>query len=158
MAKVSGQRKIYEMINDRIIGLLEKGEIPWRKPWVSGDPVNFITRKPYRGINPFILISSGFSCPYWVSFKQAKGKGGRIKKGKKGFPVVFWKWIEVQDSESETGKKRVPFLRYYTVFNLEQTEGIDIPEAQTRDFNPITKAEKVIHEIIYGAIHGALAI
>ncbi len=48
MAKVSGQRKIYEMINNRIIGLLEKGEIPWRKPWVSGDPVNFITRKPYR--------------------------------------------------------------------------------------------------------------
>ncbi len=84
MAKVSGQRKIYEMINNRIIGLLEKGEIPWKKPWVSGDPVNFITRKPYRGINPFILISSGFSCPYWVSFKQAKGKGGRIKKGENG--------------------------------------------------------------------------
>jgi len=147
MAKVSGQRKIYEMINNRIIGLLEKDEIPWKKPWISGDPVNFISGKPYRGINPFILISSGFSCPYWVSFKQAKGKGGRVKKGEKGFPVVFWKWIEVQDPESESGKKRVPFLKYYTVFNLEQTEGIDIPESQTRDFNPITKAEKVIHEM-----------
>ena len=41
MVKVSGQRKIYEIINERIIDLLEKGEIPWRKPWVSGDPVNF---------------------------------------------------------------------------------------------------------------------
>ena len=141
MAKVSGQRKIYEMINNRIFSLLEKGEVPWRKPWVSGEPVNFITQKPYRGINPFILISSGFSCPYWVSFKQAKGRGGRIKKGEKGFPVVFWKWIEVQDPEAESGKKRVPFLRYYTVFNLQQTEGIDIPELQTRDFNPILKAE-----------------
>jgi hypothetical protein len=74
-------------------------------------------------INPFILISSGFSCPYWVSFKQAKGKGGRIKKGEIGFPVVFWKWIEVQDTEADSGKKRVPFLRYYTVFNPKQTDG-----------------------------------
>jgi antirestriction protein ArdC len=147
MAKISNQSKIYEMINERIIELLELGEIPWRKPWVSGEPVNFITRKPYRGINPFILISSGFSCPFWVSFKQAKGKGGRIKKRAKGFPVVFWKWIEVKDPESDTGIKRVPILRYYTVFNLEQTEGIDIPEIKTRDFNPILEAEKVIHQM-----------
>ena len=56
MAKVSGQKKIYEMINERIIGLLGKGEIPWRKPWISGDPANFITKKPYRGINPFIVM------------------------------------------------------------------------------------------------------
>ena len=147
MAKVSEQRKIYEMINNRIITLLEKGEVPWRKPWVSGEPANFITKKPYRGINPFILISSGFSCPYWVSFKQAKEIGGRIKKGEKGFPVVFWKWIEVKDSDSDSGKKHVPFLRYYTVFNLEQTEGIEIPKPETREFHPITQAEKVIHEM-----------
>jgi len=147
MAKVSGQMNIYEMVNNRIIGLLEKGEIPWRRPWSSGEPVNFITRKPYRGINPFILISSGFSCPYWVSFKQAKGKGGQIKKGVKGFPVVFWKWIEVESPDSESGEKHVPFLRYYSVFNLEQTEGIDIPELQTRVFHPINQAEKVIHEM-----------
>ena len=82
MTKVSGQWKIYEMINKRIIDLLEKGEIPWRRPWVSGEPVNFVTRKPYRGINPFILISSGYFCPYWISFKQAKEKGSRIKKEK----------------------------------------------------------------------------
>ena len=90
MAKVSGQRKIYEMINERIICLFERGE--------------------------------------------------------KGFPVVFWKWVEVQDPESESEKKRVPFLRYYTVFNLEQTEGIDIPDSQTRDFNPIKEAEKVAEQ------------
>ena len=91
MAKISGQRKIYEMINNRITSLLEKGDIPWRKPWVSGEPGNFNTKKPYRGINPFILISSGFSCPYWISFKQAHEKGGKVKKGENGLPVVFWK-------------------------------------------------------------------
>ena len=107
MAKISGQSKIYELINDRIIRLLEKDEIPWRKPWVSGEPLNYVTKKPYRGINPFILISSGFSCPYWVSFKQAKGRDGRIIKGEKGFPVIFWKWLEVEDPSSDSGKKRV---------------------------------------------------
>ena len=50
MAKISGQRKIYEMINNRITSFLEKGDIPWRKPWVSGESVNFITKKPYKGI------------------------------------------------------------------------------------------------------------
>ena len=147
MAKVRAQWKIYEIINNRITDLLEKGEVPWRKPWASGEPVNFITNKPYRGINPFILISSGYSCPYWVSFKQAKGKGGQIRKGEKGFPVVFWKWLEIKDLSSEIGKKHVPFLRYYTVFNLEQVEGIDIPEPETRDFHPNTEVEKVIHRM-----------
>ena len=147
MAKVSEQGRIYEMINNTITSLLEKGEVPWRKPWISGEPVNFITNKPYRGINPFILISSGFSCPYWVSFKQVKGKGGRIKEGEKGFPIVFWKWIDIKDPDSDSGKKRIPFLRYYSVFNLEQTEGIEIPEPETRDFHSITAAEKVIHEM-----------
>lgn len=85
MAKVSGQRKIYELINNRIIGLLGKGEIPWREPWVSGEPVNYVTKRPYRGINPFILISSGFLCPYWVSFKQAMKKlGGYLGEKEKG--------------------------------------------------------------------------
>ena len=134
MAKVS-RKNIYEIINERIFELLEKGEIPWQKPWLSGEPANFITKRPYRGINPFILISSGYSCPYWVSFKQAKGKGGRIKKGEKGFPVVFWKWIEKDDQDTESGKRTVPFLRYYTVYNLEQTEGIDIPELPQRNFH-----------------------
>jgi antirestriction protein ArdC len=147
MAKVSKQKNIYEIINERIFVLLEKGEIPWQKPWICGEPVNFITKRPYRGINPFILISSGFSYPYWVSFKQAKGKGGRIKKGEKGFPVVFWKWIEMDDQNAESGKRNVPFLRYYTVFNLEQTEGIKIPELQQRNFQPIAEAERIIHHM-----------
>ena len=147
MAKVSKQKNIYEIINERIFVLLENGEIPWQKPWISGEPANFITKKPYRGINPFILISSGFSCPYWVSFKQAKGKGGRIKKGEKGFPVVFWKWIEMDGQDTESGKRNVPFLRYYTVFNLEQTEGIEIPAVEQRKFKPIAEAEKIIHHM-----------
>jgi len=146
MAKVS-KKNIYEIINERIFELLEKGEIPWQKPWISGEPANFVSKRPYRGINPFILISSGYSCPYWLSFKQAKGIGGRIKKGEKGFPVVFWKLVEKNDQDTESGKRAVPFLRYYTVYNLEQTEGIIIPELPQRNFQHITKAEKIIHHM-----------
>ena len=143
MAKVRKRTNIniYEMINERIFERLEKGEIPWQKPWVS------ITKRPYRGINPFILIYSGFSCPYWLSFKQAKGRGGRIMKGEKGFPVVFWKWIEMDGQDTESGKSQVPFLRYYKVFNLEQTEGIEIPALEHRNFQPIAEAERVIHQM-----------
>ena len=143
MAKVN-KKNIYEIINERIFKLLEKGEIPWQKPWISGDPANFVTKRPYRGINPFILISSGYSCPYWVSFKQAKGKGGRVKKGEKGFPVVFWKWIEKDDQDTKSGKRTVPLLRYYRVYNLEQTEGIIIPELPQRNFQPLPEAERII--------------
>ena len=146
MAKVS-RKNIYEIINERIFELLEKGEIPWQKPWISGEPANFVSKKPYRGINPFILVSSGYSCPYWVSFKQAKGIGGRVKKGEKGFPVVFWKLVEKDDQDTESGKRKVPFLRYYKVYNLEQTEGIKIPELEQRNFMPIAEAEKIIHQM-----------
>ena len=146
MAKVS-KKNIYEIINERIFELLEKGEIPWQKPWISGEPANFVSKRPYRGINPFVLISSGYSCPYWLSFKQVKGIGGRIKKGERGFPVVFWKLVEKADQDSESGKRTVPFLRYYTVYNLEQTEGIIIPELPQRNFMPIAEAEKIIHSM-----------
>ena len=57
--------------------------------------------------------------------------------------MIFWKWIEVNGSDVESGKKAVPFLRYYIVFNLEQADGIEIPVLQTR-FHPISKAEKMI--------------
>ena len=147
MAKISNQSKVYEMINEKICTLLENGTIPWKKPWVSGEPANFITKRAYRGVNPFILNSSGFSCPYWLSFKQVKGKGGRVKKGEKGTPVVFWKWIEIEKNDLKTGKQIVPLLRQYTVFNLEQTEGIEIPTPEERTFQPIAEAEKIIDQM-----------
>ena len=56
-----------------------------------------------------------FESPYWLSFKQAKGLGGHIRKGEKSTPVIFWKWLEGKDKD--TGElKKIPFLRYYNVF------------------------------------------
>jgi antirestriction protein ArdC len=148
----SGQDKIYEMVTSRIIEELEKGLVPWRRPWngcIEGFPQNFINKKEYRGINVFLLSMAMRSTPYWLTFKQAKQLKGRIRKGEKGFPVIFWKWIEVEDKDNDK-KKNVPLLRYYTVFNLDQCEDIELPEdekPETREFNPIDQAEKIIFDM-----------
>ena len=150
-------QKIYDLITDRIITLLEKGVIPWRKPWdaASGAPRNLVSGKAYRGINAMLLCSLGFNSPWFVTFNQAKALGGAVKKGAHGFPVVFWKFLEAStapedDEEQAGGRDRVPLLRYYTVFNLEQTEGITagkIPAAEPRHFDPIEACERIVAEM-----------
>ncbi len=140
-SRSSGLVKIYEMVFNRLKAQVEReGLLPWQRPWRGSGmmPQNFISRKAYRGINPWILSMAGFECPYWVSFRQAKALGGRVRKGEKGFPVVFWKWIEKSNSKYSSGEdnqreKNIPLLRYYTVFNLVQCDGIiwNKPQAAT---------------------------
>lgn len=143
--------KVYNLITDRIIVLLEQGVVPWRKPWRGGDelPSNLVSKKPYRGINPFLLNCAPYGSPWWVSFKQAKKLGGSVKRGEKGFPVVFWKWMEKRVEENgKTVTKAWPMLRYYTVFNVEQCEGLDAkvpaPPEPPATFQPIKAAEAVV--------------
>ncbi len=148
----NGQDKIYAMITDRIIEELEKGTVPWRMPWngyIKGFPQNFTSKKSYRGVNIFLLQLAMRSTPYWITFKQAKQLKGSIKKGEKGYPVIFWKFLESVDKETDE-KKNIPLLRYYTVFNLDQCEGIKLPEIdqpETREFSPIEQAEKIIADM-----------
>lgn len=129
----------YQMITDRIVAQLEAGNVPWRKTWVSesgfGQQQNFVTRRPYRGINAVVTAMSGFSSPYWVTFNQAKTLGGSVKKGEKGTPVIYWKLNKYENTDATSGEvteKRVPFVKYYTVFNLDQTEGIELPVTEPR--------------------------
>lgn len=143
---------IYQIINNKIIELLEQGAVPWRKPWnaQSNYPCNLISKKNYRGINVFLLACQHYSCPWWLSYKQVQEKGGHVIKGAKSTPVIFWKWLDKADPETadcddaQTGK--IPLLRYYNVFNLEQTEGINIPEPEEthNELNSIAAAEEVI--------------
>lgn len=116
---------VYEIITDRIIQQLEAGTAPWHKPWSTpgqhGLPRNLLSGHPYRGINVWILASSGYGSPYWLTFKQAHELGGHIRKGEKGMPVAFWKFgaHKVQDGEEIIERKSV-ICRYYTVFNFTQ--------------------------------------
>src|SRR3954463_8188946 len=130
---------------------LNEGIAPWSKPWKSAgtsvtiggkavdSPVNATNGRPYRGVNVLILgmtmAAAGYRDPRFLTFKQAKNLGGQVKKGERGTAVVFWKWVEKAaapaDETDETGEtqvtaKRVPILRYYTVFNVEQCEGLKL--------------------------------
>jgi len=110
--------KVYEIIKEKIVKKLEEGTIPWRKPWRNGIPVSWDRQRPYRGINTMLLEPGEY-----LTFDQAKKAGGHVKKGEKGHCVVFWKWVSKEDEDGE--KKTFPILRYYTVFEVSQCEGIE---------------------------------
>jgi len=141
---------VYEIITERIIGQLESGVSPWRKPWTCQTPTNLITQKEYRGLNVFTLASQGFPSRFWLTFNQATKLGGRIRKGEKSLPVIFWNIGDEWETTIQDGAKKTarPFLlRYYSVFNLSQAEGIDIPASllqETRTNNPIETCEQLV--------------
>ena len=92
-----------------------------------------------------------YESSYWLTFKQAKKRGGSVCRGEKGMPVVLWRWREAdeQDEDQRTTKRQIPILRYYTVFNVAQCEGIDVPgESADLDFQPIAQCEDVAARIL----------
>lgn len=140
---------VYEIVTERICKLLEQGTVPWQQPWsvATGQPRNLVSKKPYRGINIFLLAATGYSSPYWLTFNQARQLGGTVKKGEKGSMVVFFKVDKVQDRNDPEKESTRWILRYYTVFNVSQCEGIDakVPAIETKDdVDPIEAAEAII--------------
>jgi antirestriction protein ArdC len=144
---------VYSIITDRLIALLEKGTVPWHKPWSTnaGDclPRNLVSRKAYRGVNVFLLHAMAYGNPYWLTFKQAQELGGNVKRGEKASPVVFWKWLDLDEQDEKGKPKRVPMLRYYSVFNVSQCDGIQtpLPEGKQREHTPIETAEKIVADM-----------
>ena len=101
---------LYEVITDRILKLLEQGTVPWHRPW-GGDqhhPRNLTSGKKYRGVNVFLLSSAGYDSPYWLTFKQAKSREGTVRKGQRGYPCVFWNWLEREDPKNVCEKHCYP--------------------------------------------------
>ena len=141
---------VYQIITEKIIKQLESGVAPWRKPWTCQTPANLVTQKEYRGLNVFTLASQGFPSRFWLTFIQATKLGGRIRKGEKSSPVIFWTIGDEQETTAQDGAKETsrPFLlRYYSVFNLSQAEGIDIPASllqETRTNDPIETCEQIV--------------
>jgi antirestriction protein ArdC len=148
--------KVEEIITDRIVKLLEAGTVPWHKPWANGEnagngmPRNAVSKRHYRGINVFILASQAYSSPCWLTYKEAVRLGGHVRKGEYATPIIFWKWLarEVEKDDGTLTEKQFPFLRYYNVFNTEQTEGCRLPsdsvvEGEGKAFDQIAACEAV---------------
>lgn len=135
---------IYAEVTARIIQQMENGRIPWQKPWIaSGCCISHATGKPYSLLNQMLLGKEG----EYVTYKQCQQEGGRVRKGEKASMVVFWKFIEQEDDETHE-KKQVLFLRYYSVFHLDQCEGLtakyDKPLPQCA--NPCQTADRIISD------------
>lgn len=144
---------IYEIVNNRIITLLEAGTIPWKKPWSDGGlPKNLLTKKPYRGINILLLNALGYAQNYFLTFDQVKALGGSVKKGEKSQVVVFWKWIDTNKdapTSPDEKKQQKPMLRYYHVFNVAQCTGIPADQIPviTKENHPITACDSVFENM-----------
>lgn len=164
-------KDIYEMVTSMVIEKLESGIIPWKKSWSADQmPANYLTKKPYRGINLWLLLSMGYQDPYFLTFNQVKELKGYLEKGAKSVPVVYWNFIYVH---RETGKKisdeqklnfppnelkKISYLKYYRVFHISAIKGIefvlpekvdrmieDLPEACNKVIQDMFDAPRIIH-------------
>jgi antirestriction protein ArdC len=161
MTKQATKRDIYQELTDRIIAKLEAGVKPWQATWSRyGLARNAATGHIYTGINAFILnLFCEHPIPYYMSFKQAKAMGGKIKKGATAERVYFYtsyhkdeqgKRISDEQAEALRGvgeeTQRVQFLKFYYVFNIEDVEGVEIetPEITLTPHEQIAACEQVI--------------
>ena len=176
------KKKVEEEIADRIIELLDRGELPpWSKGWRNSKlsaPQNATTGRDYSGINRWLLLIAqqlmGYGDPRWLTFKQALGAGGSVRKGEKGTSITLYKQWEPkgdrkgrqQPQEAQEGHGRprdgavdpeaktrtIPLIRFYTVFNLEQTDGCEkittladlLGEELGETREPIERAQEIL--------------
>jgi antirestriction protein ArdC len=140
--------KVHDIVLEKIFQQMEKGEIPWIKGWGTNPPINYVTRRPYTGINVLLLSKGG----EYITFRQVQQLGGKIKKGAKAEIVVFFKPYTkiIKEVDPETGEviereKEFLVLRYYNVFHISDAEGIP-SKLKKVEHNPIEEAEKIIAE------------
>ena len=124
MKTTSEKKDMYAIINNMIMDKLKNGKMPWKQTWNDYGPArNYVSKQAYRGINAMILSNTEFEYPLFLTFLQVKELGGFIKKGSKSIEVIYWKTLEFENEEKV---KRIPYLRYYNVFNVECVEGVKL--------------------------------
>lgn len=152
--------EIETKVTDAVIARLEQGVAPWRRPWTTAGwlPTSVATGKPYRGINTLLLSAvaeqAGYETPLWATFRQIDNLGGRVIKGEKATPIVFWKMLRKEDKVlGETVVSTIPLLRYFNVFNIAQTEGVDLPPRFNTEREPVEVLDGV-KSVIDGYVEG----
>ena len=175
---------IYQMITDKIIKMLKSTKASdYKKTWEDDAffiPLNFDSKKPYRGVNRMLLqerigLTEAFANPYFLTFKQIKKHKGTLKKGAKGYEVVYYSIRYVVPADKNSGRKaysstnahkvidfldkhklpenivtRIPMIRYYNVYNGEDITGIDfkLPEVKIGRAIPETASENEAAQLI----------
>jgi antirestriction protein ArdC len=160
-------RDIYQTITDRVVAAIESGapdfQMPWHGEAASTMPTNALTKKKYRGVNVLSLwasrIVSDFRTSVWGTYKQWRECGDQVRKGEKSSVVVFYKELEREARNAETGEpetEKIRIARASHVFNADQVDGYAPPELPTLEdrTETIAKAERFV--LATGAIvrHG----
>ncbi len=143
----------YQQITDSIISIIEAGRtgdgISWAQDAANGMPINHKTKAAYRGINTLILWSAtranGYSSNAWLTYKQAAEMGGQIRKGEKGELCIFFKMLEIVDTNDDE-QKEIPMASPFWLFNLDQIDGMEKPEVQTirAEWEQVEEAERIL--------------
>ena len=141
-------QNVYQMVTDRIIAELEKGIIPWNKPWtgIRSGAFNRISKKPYSLLNQMLLKHTG----EYASFKQWQQLGGHVRKGEKSEMIVFWKIFEKEEinDKGEKEKASIPLLKYINVFHISQVDGVKPLKQPFTEVTPIEEVEKIIIDYV----------
>jgi len=148
------RKDVYTRVTDRIIADLEKGTRTWMKPWGGDHAAGKISRPlrhcgtPYRGMNVLLLwgeaVEKGYAAPIWMTFKQALEFDAHVRKGEHGSLVVYANKITKTETneKGEDTEREIPFLKGYTVFNVEQIEGL--PERfYAKSEDPLPLSERI---------------
>lgn len=156
MTNQSPRQDVYARVTNRIVAELEKGVRPWVKPWSVEHAAGRITRPlrhngiPYRGVNVLLLwgeaLEKGYTAPLWMTYKQSQELGAQVRKGEHGSLVVFadrFTKTETNDA-GEAVEHDIPFMKGYTVFNVEQIEGLPT-HFYTKPTNPLPLSERIEH-------------
>lgn len=150
--KTRSKTDVYQTVTNSIIESLEREVKPWVCPWkckgaVSGIPSNFSTGKAYTGMNIMLLWCSaakhGFQDPRWLTYHQATEQAAQVRKGETGTTGIFYKTLEKENDAGEL--ERIPMLKTFTVFNIEQTDGLNLDEEigpqPVTEFDPLPGVE-----------------
>jgi antirestriction protein ArdC len=137
--------KVVSALTAKALAQIEKGVLPWRKPWTLGTwPHNMVSGKGYSGFNVINLAFSAMCDGWthgWATFKQISNAGGKIRKGEKASRISYWKFFEGKDG------KEFPMIRYFSVFNLSQLEdqgSLKLVEVEPSEIEPIEMAEQMV--------------
>ena len=147
----SDKKDVYQTVTDNIVAMLERGVKPWAPQWSkSADGLLSLplrsSGEAYRGLNLMLLWGSaeanGFRAATWMTFNQAKALGGCVRKGSKGTQVVYWGRFDPKGADGEeTDDKGVLFAKTYTVFNVEQIDGL--PDSYFETVAPMPEVERI---------------
>lgn len=166
-SETSSHQDVYSRVTAKIVADLEQGVRTWMKPWSASNTEGRITLPlrhngmPYRGINILLLWSEAIICGYsssrWMTYKQALELGAHVRKGERGSLVVFAdRYTKKEENESgEEIERQIPFMKAYTVFNVEQIEGLTA-EYYDRPSPPSNKMQLIENAERFFAATGAL--